>query len=123
MRMAFSKIVADCRLVNEMEMVPSIMLPLMRVTIEIGLGMFSCGKKFQQRRAITHARDGAHAAVGIRVVVSKDKGWLIRLFVELFGQPVQLLISQNSLFSRIQEDEAISTGSPDCRDCRSSHEW
>ena len=37
MRMAFSKIVTDGRLVNEMEMVPSIVLPLMRVTIEIGL--------------------------------------------------------------------------------------
>jgi len=74
MRMAFSEIVADCRLVNEMEMVQSIMLPLMRVTIEIGLGMLSFGKKFQQRRSITHALDGTHAAVVIRVVVTKDKG-------------------------------------------------
>ena len=39
MRMAFSEIVADCRLVNEMEIVQSIILPLMRVSIEIGLGM------------------------------------------------------------------------------------
>ena len=88
MRMAFAKIVTDCRLVNEMEMVPSIMLPLMRVTIEIGPGMFSFGKKFQQRRPITHALDGTHAAVGIRVEVTKDEGWLIRSFIELLGEPV-----------------------------------
>ena len=90
---AFSEIVADCRLVNEMEMIPLIMLPLMRVTIEIGLGMLSFGKKFQQGRSITHALDGTHAAVVIRVVVTKDEGWLIRSFVELFGDPVQLFVS------------------------------
>ena len=49
MRMAFSEIIADCRLVNEMEMVLAIVLPLMRVTIEIGSCMFSFGKQFQQR--------------------------------------------------------------------------
>ena len=95
--MSFPKIVTDCRLVDEIEMVPSIMLPLMRVAIEIGPGMLSSGKKFQQRRPVTHARDGAHAAVGIRVVVTKDKGWLIRSFVELFGKPVQLFVSQGSI--------------------------
>lgn len=52
---AFSEIVADCRLVNEMEMIPLIMLPLIRVTIEIGLGMLSCSKKFQKGRSITGA--------------------------------------------------------------------
>ena len=67
MRMAFAKIVADGRLVNEVEMVPLIMLPLMGVAIEIGLGMFSFGKKFQQGCPITHALNGAHAAVGVCV--------------------------------------------------------
>ena len=47
MRMAFAKIVADCGLVDEMEMVELIILPLMRVTIKISLGMFSFGKQFQ----------------------------------------------------------------------------
>ena len=47
MRMAFAEIVADCRLVNEMEMGPSIVLPLMGVTIEISPGMLSFGKEFQ----------------------------------------------------------------------------
>ena len=46
MRMTFSEIVTYCRLINEMEMVASIMLPLMRVTIEIGPGMLSLGKEF-----------------------------------------------------------------------------
>ena len=46
MCMAFSKIVTDCRLVNEMEMVLPIILPLMRVAIEIGPGMFSFSEKF-----------------------------------------------------------------------------
>ena len=72
MSMAFSEIVADCRLVNEIEMVPSIMLPLVRVAIYIGPGMLSFGKQSQQRRPIAHARDGTHAAVGIRVEVTKD---------------------------------------------------
>ncbi len=67
MRMAFSEIVTDCRLVDEMEMVTLIMLPLMRVAIDIGPGMLSFGKQFQQRCPITHARDGTHTAVGIRV--------------------------------------------------------
>ena len=49
MRMAFPEIVADCRLVNEMKMIPSIMLPLMRVPIKIGLGVLSFGKYSQQR--------------------------------------------------------------------------
>ena len=44
MRMAFAKIVADGWLVNEMEMLPSIILPLMGVAIEIASGMFSFGK-------------------------------------------------------------------------------
>ena len=47
MRMAFSEIVTDCRLVDEMEMVPSIILPLMRVAIDIGPGMLSFGKNSQ----------------------------------------------------------------------------
>ena len=97
MGMAFSEIVADSRLVNEMEMIPSIMLPLMRVTIEIGLGMLSFGKKFQQRGSVAHALDGTHAAVGIWVVVTEDEGWLIHSFVELFGEPVQLFVSQDTL--------------------------
>ena len=44
MGMAFSEIVTDCGLVNEMEMVLLIMLPFMRVAIEIGPCMLVCGK-------------------------------------------------------------------------------
>ena len=47
MRMAFSKIVTDCRLVDEMEMVPSIMLPLVCVAMKIGPGMLSFGEQIQ----------------------------------------------------------------------------
>ena len=44
MGMAFAKIVADGWLVNEMEMIPLIILPLMGVAIEIGPCMLVCGK-------------------------------------------------------------------------------
>ena len=47
MCMVFSKVVADGRLANEMEMVPLIMLPLMCVAIDVALGMLSFGKQFQ----------------------------------------------------------------------------
>lgn len=49
MGMAFTEIVADCRLVDKMKMIPLILLPFMRVAIEIGLCMLSFGKHFQQR--------------------------------------------------------------------------
>ena len=48
MCMAFSKIVTDGRLIHEMEMAASIMLPLMCVAIEIGSSIFSFGKEFQK---------------------------------------------------------------------------
>ena len=41
MGMAFAKIVADRRLVNEMEAVALIMLPFVRVTIKVGSGMLA----------------------------------------------------------------------------------
>lgn len=44
MGMAFAKIVADGWLVNKMEMLTSIILPLMGMTIKIASGMFSFGK-------------------------------------------------------------------------------
>ena len=88
MGMAFSKIVTDCRLVNEMEMVPSILLPLMRVAIDIGPSMPSFGKQFQQSRPITHAFDGTHSTIWIRIEVTKDEDGLVRSFVELLGEPV-----------------------------------
>ena len=42
--MAFAKIVADGRLVDKMEVVASIMLPFVRVTIKVGSGMLSFGE-------------------------------------------------------------------------------
>ena len=42
--MAFAKIVTHGRLVNEMEMVPLIMLPFVRVAVKIGPGMLSLGE-------------------------------------------------------------------------------
>ena len=49
MGMAFSKIVTDRGLINEAEMVPSIILPLMRVSADISSCMLSFGKEIQQR--------------------------------------------------------------------------
>ena len=43
--------------------------------------------------------DGANSTVWIRIEVTKDQGWLIRPFVELFGEPMQLFVSQGSLSS------------------------
>ena len=97
--MAFAEIVADCRLADEMEMVPSVILPLVSVTVEIGPGMLAFAKQIQERRPVTHALDGAHAAIGGRVEVAKDQGWLVHSFVKLLGPPVQLFFSQDSLSS------------------------
>ena len=44
MGMAFAKIVADRRLVDEMKMAPLIMLPFVRVAVEIGPSMLSFGE-------------------------------------------------------------------------------
>ena len=92
MCMAFSKIVTDGRLIHEMEMAASIMLPLMRVAIEIGFSIFSFGKEFQKRRSITHAIDRTRAAVGIRIEMAKNEGGLIDSRVELRGEPIQLFV-------------------------------
>ena len=59
--------------------------------------MSSFRKQFQQRRPIAHARNGPHTVFGIRVVASKDKGGLIRSFVELPGEPIQLFVSEDAL--------------------------
>ena len=92
MCMAFSKIVTDGRLIHEMEMVASIMLPLMCVAIEIGSSIFSFGKEFQKRCTITHAIDRTHAAVGIRIEMAKNERGLIDSRVELLGEPIQLFV-------------------------------
>ena len=92
MCMAFSKIVTDGRLIHEMEMVASIMLPLMCVAIEIGSSIFSFGKEFQKRCTITHAIDRTHAAVGIRIEMAKNERGLIESRVELLGEPIQLFV-------------------------------
>ena len=63
MRMTFSKIVTYCRLINEMEVIPSIMLPLMRMAIEISSSMLSFGKEFQKGCSITHTINGSYAAI------------------------------------------------------------
>jgi hypothetical protein len=97
--MAFSEIITDGRLVDEMKMGPSIILPLMRVAVKIGPSMLSFGKKIQQRRSVTHTLDRTYATIWIGVVVPKDKGRLLRSFVEFFGEPVQLLLSQVTLSS------------------------
>ena len=44
MGMAFAKIVADRRLVDEMKMAPLIMLPFVRVAVKIGPSMLSFGE-------------------------------------------------------------------------------
>ena len=80
-----------------MEMVPLIVLPFMGVPIDIGSGMLAFVKKFQQRRPVTHALIRANASVWMRIVVTKNEGRFIRSFVELLGEPVQLVISQGSL--------------------------
>ncbi len=92
MCMAFSKIVTDGRLIHEMEMAASIMLPLMCVAIEIGSSIFSFGKEFQKRCTITHAIDRTHAAVGIRIEMAKNERGLIDSRVELLGEPTQLFV-------------------------------
>ena len=92
MCMAFSKIVTDGRLIHEMEMAASIMLPLMCVAIEIGSSIFSFGKEFQKRRPITHAIDRTHAAVGIRIEMAKNERGLIDSRVELLSEPTQLFV-------------------------------
>ncbi len=92
MCMAFSKIVTDGRLIHEMEMAASIMLPLMCVAIEIGSSIFSFGKEFQKRCTITHAIDRTHAAVGIRIEMAKNERGLIDSRVELLGEPIQLFV-------------------------------
>ena len=102
MSMAFSKIVTNCRLVNKMKMVQPIMLPFMRVAIEIGSCMLSFGKQFQERRSIDHALNGTHPPIGIRVEVTKNKGGLMGPLIEFLGKPVQLFLPQDSLSSRIQ---------------------
>ena len=96
MRVAFAEIIADSRLVNKMKVAPLIMLPLMGVTLEISSGVPAFGKQLQQRGPVTHAFDRPHAAVGIRVEVTKDKSRLIRALVELSGEPVQLFVSRGS---------------------------
>ena len=78
-------------------MVPLIVLPFMGVPIDIGPGMLSFGKNFQQRRPVTHALNRTHPSVWIRIVVTKNEGRFIHLFIELLGEPVQLVISQGSL--------------------------
>ena len=92
MCMAFSKIVTDGRLIHEMEMAASIMLPLMCVAIEIGSSIFSFGKEFQKRCTITHAIDRTHAAVGIRIEMAKNERGLIDSCLELLGEPIQLFV-------------------------------
>ena len=92
MCMAFSKIVTDGRLIHEMEMAASIMLPLMCVAIEIGSSIFSFGKEFQKRCTITHAIDRTHAAVGIRIEMAKNERGLIDSRVELLSEPIQLFV-------------------------------
>ena len=92
MCMAFSKIVTDGRLIHEMEMVASLMLPLMCVAIEIGSSIFSFGKEFQKRCTITHAIDRTHAAVGIRIEMAKNERGLIESRGELLGEPIQLFV-------------------------------
>ena len=52
-----------------------------------------------------HALDGTHAPVGVRIVVPENKGRLVRSRVKFFGEPAQLLVTQDSLSSRIQEYE------------------
>ena len=92
MCMAFSKIVTDGRLIHEMEMAASIMLPLMCVAIEIGSSIFSFGKELQKRRPITHAIDRTRAAVGIRIEMAKNERGLIDSCLELLGEPIQLFV-------------------------------
>ena len=92
MCMAFSKIVTDGRLIHEMEMAASIMLPLMCVAIKIGSSIISFGKEFQKRCTITHAIDRTHAAVGIRIEMAKNERGLIDSRVELLGEPIQLFV-------------------------------
>ena len=92
MCMAFSKIVTDGRLIHEMEMAASIMLPLMCVAIEIGSSILSVGKEFQKRRTSTHAIDRTHAAVGIRIEMAKNERGLIASRVELLCEPIQLFV-------------------------------
>ena len=47
MCVAFPKIITDRWLVDELEMVPLIMLPLVGMTIEISFGMLAFGEHFQ----------------------------------------------------------------------------
>ena len=73
MGMAFAKVVADGGLVDQMKVIHLVMLPLMRVAIEISSGILSLGEKFQQCRAITHPPDGAHASVGVGIEMAKNE--------------------------------------------------
>ena len=72
MGMAFPEVIANGRLVDEMEMTKPILLPFMGMPVKVGPGMLSLDEEFQQRRSIAHALDRTHAPVGGGVEMTED---------------------------------------------------
>ena len=98
MGMSFPKIVANRRLTDEVQMLFSGMLPLMRMTIKISSDMFSLGKRFQQIGSVPQTSDRTNATIGSHIVVPENKGGLVRALVEFLSDPAQLSLSKNPLF-------------------------